>query len=93
MGDTDRTDLEPVVDQLGPEAKEALMTTAERLEAKGRAEGRTEGRAEALLELLALRFGPVPASTANRVHNASIDQLQQWTARVLTADTLAKVFE
>ncbi|MEC3956392.1 Rpn family recombination-promoting nuclease/putative transposase [Nocardia sp. CDC153] len=89
MGDTDRTDLEPVVDQLGPEAKEALMTTADRLEAKGRA----EGRAETLLEQLALRFGPIPASIADRVHNSSIAQLRQWTARVLTADTLAKVFE
>ncbi|WP_157514077.1 hypothetical protein [Nocardia concava] len=61
------------------------MTTAERLEAKG--------RAEALLELLALRFGPVPARIADRVHNSSIEQLQQWTTRVLTADTLGKVFE
>ncbi|MEC3917461.1 Rpn family recombination-promoting nuclease/putative transposase [Nocardia sp. CDC160] len=85
MGDTDRTDLEPVVDQLGPEAKEALMTTAERFVAKG--------RAEALLELLALRFGPVPTPIAERVHSSSIDQLQQWTARVLTAETLAKIFE
>ncbi|MEC3956398.1 Rpn family recombination-promoting nuclease/putative transposase [Nocardia sp. CDC153] len=85
MGDTDRTDLEPVVDQLGPEAKEALMTTAERFVAKG--------RAEALLELLALRFGPVSASITDRVNNSSIDQLQQWTARVLTAETLAEIFE
>ncbi|MEC3917460.1 DUF4351 domain-containing protein [Nocardia sp. CDC160] len=81
------------------------MTTAERLEAKGRAEGRTEGRAEgrtegraegraeALLELLTMRFGPVPASVAERVRNSSIDQLQQWTARILTAETLAKIFE
>ncbi|WP_157762253.1 hypothetical protein [Nocardia yamanashiensis] len=93
MGDTDRTDLEPVVDQLGPEAKGALMTTAERLQAQGRAEGLAEGRATTLLEQLELRFGPVPSLIADRVHNASVDQLQQWTARVLTADTLGEVFE
>ncbi|QLY28248.1 Rpn family recombination-promoting nuclease/putative transposase [Nocardia huaxiensis] len=101
MGDTDRTDLEPVVDQLGPQAKEALMTTAERLEAKGRvegrvegrAEGRVEGRAEALLEVLTLRFGMVPARITETIHSASIDELREWTARTLTADSIDEVFD
>ncbi|WP_459959325.1 hypothetical protein [Nocardia sp. IFM 10818] len=61
------------------------MTTADRLKA--------EGRAETLLELLALRFGPVPAHVADTAHNASVDQLREWTARVLTADTIETVFQ
>ncbi|MFD4432562.1 Rpn family recombination-promoting nuclease/putative transposase [Nocardia sp. NPDC058497] len=44
------TALQPVIDQLGPRAKEALMTTAERLRAEGRAQGKAEGRAQGKAE-------------------------------------------
>lgn len=81
------TDLRHIMEQVGPDAEEAYVTIADTL----RAEGRAEGRAEALLQLVALRFGPVPDATAAAVHAASTDQIEVWTARVLTAVTLDDV--
>jgi hypothetical protein len=66
--------------RLGPQAEEAYVTTAEML--------RAEGRAEALVQLLTLKFGPLSPAALDTVHAASTDQLETWTARVLTADTL-----
>lgn len=57
---TGHSDLIPVIGALGPQAKEVIVTTAERLRAEGRTEGPTEGRAETVLELLTLKFGPLP---------------------------------
>ncbi|MFI1462972.1 DUF4351 domain-containing protein, partial [Nocardia carnea] len=53
------------------------MTTAERL----RAEGRAEGAARMLLELLAAKFGTLPAETVDRVRSADTDELETWTPR------------
>jgi predicted transposase YdaD len=77
---------------LGPDAEEAYVTTAEMLRAEGRAEGRTEGRAEALVEMLTVKFGPLPESVPKTVHIASIDQIKAWAARAVTAETLDQVF-
>ena len=66
-----------------PDAEEAYVTTAEML--------RAEGRAEALVQLLTLKFGPLPQAVLDTVHAASTDQLQTWTARVLSATTLDEV--
>ncbi|MCA9709351.1 MAG: Rpn family recombination-promoting nuclease/putative transposase [Myxococcales bacterium] len=57
-------------------------------EAKGKAEGEAKGKAEVLIKLLGLRFGPLPESLRARVQSAAIDQLDAWTDRVLTAQTL-----
>jgi hypothetical protein len=67
------------------------VTTAEMLRAEGEVRGRAEGRAEALKQMLTLRFGPLPQAVLDTVHAASTDQLQTWTARVLTADSLDQV--
>ncbi|CAO5163681.1 hypothetical protein FAIPA1_230086 [Frankia sp. AiPs1] len=64
------------------------MTIAELHRAEGRVEGRVEGRADTLVQLLTLKFGPVPEAVLTTVRNGSADQLQTWTARVLTADSL-----
>ncbi len=84
VGDTTDTDLEPLIDQLGPQAKETFMTTAERLQERGRA----EGRAETLIELLGLKFGAVPVEVVAAVRRATSEQLHAWTARILTATSL-----
>ena len=60
------------------------MTTADML----RAEGEVRGRAEALIEVLTLKFGPLPSATLDTVRTASTEQLRTWNTRVLTADTL-----
>jgi predicted transposase/invertase (TIGR01784 family) len=82
------SELHDLAASLGPDAEEAYMTTAEML----RTEGRTEGRAEALVQVLTVKFGPLPASVSQMVHRASSDQVQAWTARAVTAETLDQVF-
>ncbi len=95
VGETPADQLHHLFTQLGPEAEEAYVTTADMLRAEGRTEGRTEGevrgRAEALVQLLTLKFGPLAQSTLDTVHAASSEQLESWTARVLTAQTLDDV--
>jgi predicted transposase/invertase (TIGR01784 family) len=82
------SELRDLAASLGPDAEEAYMTTAEML----RTEGRAEGRAEALVEMLTVKFGPLPKSVPNTVHAASIDQIKAWAARAVTAETLDQVF-
>ncbi|SEE55974.1 hypothetical protein [Jiangella alba] len=65
--ETPADQLHQLFTQLGPEAEEAYVTTAEML----RSEGEVRGRAEA--------------------HAASSAQLENWTARVLTAESLGDV--
>ena len=84
--------LEHFVQQLGPSAEEAYMTTAEQLrregEARGIAKGRAEGRAETLLQQLRLKFGRLPKSVQSRVLGADVHTLDRWTAAILTASSL-----
>ncbi|MFE7720745.1 hypothetical protein ACFU44_17075 [Nocardia rhizosphaerihabitans] len=96
MGDTPEEDLDPVIEQLGQRAREAIVTTADRLraegEARGEALGRALGRAEILVVQLVEKFGDVPADAVARVFAADLDQLREWTRRVLSADTLDEFF-
>ncbi len=63
---------------------------------EGRAEGRTrglaEGWAEALVQVLTVSFGPLPEDVSRTVDLATGDQVQAWTARAVTAETLDQVF-
>lgn len=88
VGDTTENDLDPLIEQLGPRAKEALMTTAERLHAEGRA----ETRAEILVAQLTAKFGAVPETTLHTIRTGSPEQFRIWLHRVLTATTLEEVF-
>jgi len=89
VGETSEDDLGPVIDQLGPRAKEAIVTTAERI----RAEGQAEGQAGALMDLLSIKFGPLPLEVRDRIAAADGTNLQIWLRRVLTAATLDEVFD
>ncbi len=64
---------------------------------KGREEGREEGRRQEavtmLTRFLTKRFGPLDDVTQERVNNASVEQLEAWSDRVLDAEALAEVFE
>jgi|GEM_PF-1163270 len=88
VGDTPFSEIKPIINQLGTKAQEAIMTIAETL----RTEGRTEGRAATLLEQLAAKFGDLPESVRRAVTNAGLDDLETWTTRILTADTIDGVF-
>jgi flagellar biosynthesis/type III secretory pathway protein FliH len=76
---------------------EAGMAAArEEAEEKGRREGHQEGRAagtaEVLLRLLTIKFGPQPASMAERLASASQADLLRWSECVLSAEALEGVF-
>ena len=81
--------------QVGREAAEEIMTTAEMLRREGRREGKAEGKAEGkremLLFLLRQRFGRLPAATVARIGAAGIEQLDVWSGRVLAASSLDDV--
>jgi flagellar biosynthesis/type III secretory pathway protein FliH len=73
--------------------------------AEGRAEGRAEGQAEGLARgtlsgqmrllerLLTARFGPLDAATHDRLHNATLSELEEWAERLLHAPDLHSVLE
>ncbi len=69
--------------------------------AEGRAEGRTEGlrdghkqgKSDLLSRLLYQRFGELPAWANSRLQQASVQELERWSLRVLDAQRLERVFE
>ena len=72
---------------LGPEAKDAIMTAGQQIFEQGR----EKGIQELLLLLLRQRFGDaVDADVEQRIATASIEQIEAWSARVLSAATLAE---
>ncbi|MCX0272402.1 Rpn family recombination-promoting nuclease/putative transposase [Nocardia zapadnayensis] len=85
VGETTENDLDPLIEQLGPRAKEAIVTTAERL--------RAEGRAATLIELLTVKFGSVPETTIRTIRAAAPDSVDIWLHRLITAGTLDQVFQ
>lgn len=95
VGEAPAEELYDLIAKLGPQAEEAYVTTAEMLraegEARGEARGEVRGQAKALVQLLTLKFGPLSPTVLDAVRGASTDQLETWTARVLTADTLEAV--
>jgi hypothetical protein len=44
-----------------------------------------------LIKLLSLKFGPLSDVVSDRVQSASIEELELWTERVLSASTLDEV--
>jgi hypothetical protein len=74
--------------QIGPEAEEVYMSTADML----RAEGVSKGEARVLVRQLTRKFGPVPDAVRELIDTASLEQLEIWTDRVLDAATVDEVF-
>lgn len=65
------------------------VNTVERLEReKAVHEGRHEGVEKTLRKQIALKFGELPEWANNRLASASDDQLDNWVAEILTADSL-----
>lgn len=82
--------------EIGPETKDAIMTAGQRLIEQGRQQGIEQGRQQGvqgvLLRLLRQRFGDaVNAQVEQRIATASLEQVEAWTGRVLSAATLAEV--
>ncbi len=64
------------------------MTTADVL----RAEGEARGRADTLLEQLDIKFSDLPTDIEQKVRTAPTSQLEIWTRRILTANTIDDIF-
>jgi len=58
----------------------------------GRQEGRQEGERVLLRRLLTQRFGPLPEGVEQRLHSATVQDLERWADRVLDAQRLDEVF-
>ena len=76
---------------MDPAKYEYQSEFARRYVAEGMAKGRAEGRAELVLKLLTRRFGPLPEGAEEQVRAASIDELDAFAERVLTAKSLDEV--
>ena len=78
---------------LGPEAKDAIMTAGQQIFEQGREKGRQQGIQEVLLRLLRQRFGDaVTAHVEQRIATATVEENEAWVARVVSAATLAELF-
>ncbi|HZJ66140.1 MAG TPA: Rpn family recombination-promoting nuclease/putative transposase [Kofleriaceae bacterium] len=98
--------------EIGPEAKDVIMTAAQRLIEQGRQQGVEQGRQQGveqgrqqgveqgrqqgvqgvLLRLLRQRFGDaVNVQVEQRIVSASLEQVEAWAGRVLSAPTLAEL--
>jgi len=82
--------------EIGPEAKEAVVTAGQQLIERGRQEGRQESRQRLqslLLRMLRRRFGDaVDPQVEQRIATASAEQLETWTESVPSATTLSELF-
>jgi hypothetical protein len=81
--------------QLGQHAKEITMTIAEHLEEEGRKKGRREASISMLRALLKLKFQlPMLDDVSDaRLCAATPEMLDRYAQRVLTAPSLAAVFD
>lgn len=90
-------DVRTLVDgQVEPVIVEAFVSLAQELFQEGFLKGQQEGMRrvrELVLKLLRLKFGNVPASVVARVKAATDTDLDRWTERVLTANSLAGVLD
>ena len=79
--------------KLGTRSREIAMTIAEYLEEQGRTKGRAEGLVAALRRLLVYKFQALDAAAEARLQAATPEAVDRYLQRVLTADSLAAVFD
>ena len=85
------------------EAQKMQLTWADKMKEEGRNEGREKGRQEghregivegkrvALIQQLNMKFDTVPEATRARVQSLSLDELDTYLERVLSAETLEEM--
>jgi predicted transposase/invertase (TIGR01784 family) len=87
--------------EIGPEAKDTIVTAGQQLIQQGVEQGRLQGVEQGrlqgfqglLLRLLRQRFGAqVDPQIEQRIAAASVEQIEIWSLRVLSAATLAELF-
>jgi hypothetical protein len=72
--------------EIGPETKDTIVTAGQQIFEQGR----KQGIQQLLLRLLRQRFGAeVDPHVEQRIATASVEQIETWSGRVVTASTLA----
>ena len=94
-GQLDETTLRAALREALPiEVEESVMPTiAETWEARGKQQGQRKHAQDILQRQLAQRFGALSAEVIQRIETAELDTLDRWLDQVLTAPTLAAVFD
>jgi len=72
---------------------ESVVEWTEQWKQQGKIEGKIEGEATLLERQITRRFGPPDAATHERIHTATIEQIERWGDRILDAPTLEAVFD
>lgn len=89
VGEVSAADLAALAEEaMGYEAREVVVTTAEKL----LRDGRLDGERRILLRLLRRRFPALTAEVEQRIAAATEAQLELWSERVLDAESLEQVF-
>ena len=86
------TDLQQfLVEHVGTETVETIMSWAQQLREEGREEGlrlgQVSGARRVLLRLVATRFGAIPEPVAEAIAHATFEQIEAWTEQLLTAQS------
>ena len=87
VGEVLPEELRQLAVEIGPVAREAYMTAAEKLTKESYA----RGRADLLLRQLSLRFGALSEPTREKVLRATPERLDVWAERVITGSSLEEV--
>ena len=80
--------LSPFQRMLREQRAEGLAEGRAEGEARGKADGSKSALAAALLQLLTVRFGPIPDATRSLIHAAETNQLQAWFAKAIHATSM-----
>ena len=99
VADVSQDEVVAVVERCLPEAKELIMTMAERLRQEGLEQGLERGREEGMLggririvrRQLELRFGVLDQTVVQRLESSDEAALERFADRLLTAPTVEEV--
>ncbi len=80
----------PLVEEL---QKKIAAEQALQIRAEGEAYGMVRGKTEALTQVLELRGFTIDKPLRHRITHASIDQLEAWLAKAITANAITDVFQ
>ncbi|MGI9250344.1 MAG: hypothetical protein ACR2PR_03995 [Pseudohongiellaceae bacterium] len=69
-----------------------MSSFVDKLLEKGEAKGIVKGEAKALKRQVQVRFGSVPQGVEVRIDEASPEEIEGWTERILVATSLEEMF-
>jgi hypothetical protein len=90
-------ELDPQDTENLEEVKDMLATRVEQWEQAIRLEGHEKGwkggEAALLIKMLELKYGPLPSWAQDKIAQADAISIEQWAAKLLSAQTLEAVFD